>query len=147
SSAFPKKQAGPPEARLYRTARAGHARCGHLLDDNAGVLSGRLYAPLARSDCPGRHRRSLAGHLRARIAGNAAAGGKRSEYGPSQSDMRSEEEKPRHDHERSDWNLNYVVWGAITLVIAVTVMCTASWWIFRTFQSWAESRVLGTALA
>jgi len=60
--------------------------------------------------------------------------------------MSSGEKKPRHDHEHSDWNLKYVVWGVITLVISVTVMCTASWWIFRTFQSWAESRVLGTAL-
>ena len=61
--------------------------------------------------------------------------------------MSSGEKTPRHDHERSDWNLKYVVWGVITLVICVTVMCTASWWIFRTFQSQAESRVLGTALA
>ena len=61
--------------------------------------------------------------------------------------MSSQEKKPRHDHERSDWNLSYVVSAAIMLVIAVTAMCAGSWWIFRTFQRSAESRVMGTASA
>jgi hypothetical protein len=60
--------------------------------------------------------------------------------------MSSRENQPRNDHERSDWNLNYVLWGGIALVVAVILMLTASWWIFRQFESTAGERVLGTAL-
>ena len=59
--------------------------------------------------------------------------------------MNAKEKEPRHDHERSDWNLNFVVWGGITLVIAVTVILAGSWWIFRNFQRSAANRVMGTA--
>src|SRR5215813_8095136 len=61
--------------------------------------------------------------------------------------MSEEERKPRHDHERSDWNLSYVVWGAITLVVAVTVMLIGLWWIFKEFEGWAANRQMGTARA
>jgi hypothetical protein len=59
--------------------------------------------------------------------------------------MSSEENKPRHDHERTDWDLKYVVWGFVVLVISVAVILAASWWIFREFQSWAANRQMGTA--
>jgi hypothetical protein len=61
--------------------------------------------------------------------------------------MNSDSENPRRDHERTDWNLNYVLWGGITLVIAVAIVLAGSWWIFRNFQKSAASRVSGTALA
>jgi hypothetical protein len=61
--------------------------------------------------------------------------------------MNSERTNLRRDHERTDWNLNYPLWGGITLVIAVAVILAGSWWIFRDFQRSAASRVLGTALA
>ena len=61
--------------------------------------------------------------------------------------MSSEEHKPRHDHERSDWNLNYVVWGAIVLVVSVAVGLLALWWMFKEFHGWAENRQMGTARA
>ena len=59
--------------------------------------------------------------------------------------MSSEENKPRHDHERSDWDLRYVVWGSIALIVSVAVMMAASWWIFKEFRSWAGDRQMGTA--
>ena len=61
--------------------------------------------------------------------------------------MSSEQPKPRHDHERSDWNLNYVVWGAIALVASVAVGLLALWWMFKAFHGWAENRQMGTARA
>jgi hypothetical protein len=59
--------------------------------------------------------------------------------------MSSQENKPRRDHERSDWDLRYVVWGSIVLVVSVAVMLPALWWIFKEFQSWAGNRQMGTA--
>src|SRR5437764_148920 len=35
-------------------------------------------------------------------------------------DMSSEEHKPRHDHERSDWTMKYVFWSAFALFTAST---------------------------
>jgi hypothetical protein len=61
--------------------------------------------------------------------------------------MSSEKEHPLHDHERTDWNLNYVLAGFTALVIAVTVILLASWWIFRDLHGSAESRILGTGPA
>jgi|ERR1051326_5022476 hypothetical protein len=61
--------------------------------------------------------------------------------------MSREEKHPKHDHERTDWNLNYVLWGFITLVVSVAIILVASWWIFREFHDTAQSRVLGTAPA
>jgi hypothetical protein len=58
--------------------------------------------------------------------------------------MSSEKNKPRHDHERSDWNLSYVVWGAIVLVVSVAMILAASWRIFKEFQGWAAARQMGT---
>src|SRR5262249_39060768 len=46
-----------------------------------------------------------------------------------------------------DWNLKYVLVGVLTLVISVTVILVASWWIFCDLHGSAESRVLGTGLA
>ena len=59
--------------------------------------------------------------------------------------MSSEANKPRYDHERSDWNLRYVVWGSITLIVSVTVMLIALWWIFKEFHGWAANRQMGIA--
>jgi hypothetical protein len=51
------------------------------------------------------------------------------------------------DHERSDWNLNYVTVGFVALVIAVTVILSGGWWIFGKLQNSAASReVQGTRL-
>jgi hypothetical protein len=61
--------------------------------------------------------------------------------------MNSKERQRRHDHERSDWDLKYVIWGAITLAISVSVIVAGSWWIFRNFENSAATRVLGTAPA
>jgi hypothetical protein len=58
--------------------------------------------------------------------------------------MSSEEKKPRYDHERSDWDLRYVVWGSIVLVVSVTLILAVSWWIFREFDRWAAGRQMGT---
>jgi len=58
--------------------------------------------------------------------------------------MSPEEKNKRHGHEHSDWNLNWVAGGGITLVISVAIMLIVSWWIFREFQYWASSRQLGT---
>src|SRR5437763_17179313 len=59
--------------------------------------------------------------------------------------MSSGMNKPRHDHERSDWDLTYVVRGAIVLIVSVAVMLAALWWMFREFQGWAANRQMGTA--
>jgi hypothetical protein len=59
--------------------------------------------------------------------------------------MSSEEKKPRHDHERTDWDLRYVVWGSIVLVVSVALILAASWWIFKSFQGGAANRQMGTA--
>jgi hypothetical protein len=59
--------------------------------------------------------------------------------------MSSEKKKPRHDHERSDWDLRYVVWGSIVLVVSVAIILAVSWWIFRKFDRWAADRQMGTA--
>jgi hypothetical protein len=56
----------------------------------------------------------------------------------------SAEHHNRHDHERSDWNLKWVLWSFALLVISVAIMITASWWIFKTFHFAAASRQLGT---
>jgi len=61
--------------------------------------------------------------------------------------MSSEKTHPLHDHERTDWNLNYVLVGFVALIISVTAILAASWWIFRDFRGSAESRVLGTGPA
>lgn len=60
--------------------------------------------------------------------------------------MSSGERHPRRDHERTDWNLNYVMVAVITMVISVAIILAGSWWIFLDFQKSAASRVLGTAL-
>jgi len=44
------------------------------------------------------------------------------------------------DHERSDWNLSYVVWGSITLTVSVAVILAGSWWLFRQFHATAGNR-------
>jgi hypothetical protein len=59
--------------------------------------------------------------------------------------MSSEKKKPRHDHERSDWDLRYVVWGSIALVVSVAIILAVAWWIFRAFDRWAADRQMGTA--
>ncbi len=59
----------------------------------------------------------------------------------------SSHEKKRRGHERSDWNLNWVLGGGITLVISVALMLIGSWWVFRVFQYSAASRQLGTVAA
>ena len=59
--------------------------------------------------------------------------------------MSSEEHKPRHDHERSDWDLRYVVWGSAILVISLVVTLTALWWLFGEFYGWSGNRQMGTA--
>src|SRR5437016_9454049 len=59
--------------------------------------------------------------------------------------MSREENKPRHDHERSDWELKYVVWTSISLVVSVAVILIALWWIFKEFEGSAENRQMGTA--
>ena len=56
----------------------------------------------------------------------------------------SAEHPNRHDHERTDWKLKWVLWSFALLVIAVAVMLAGSWWIFRTFHFTAASRELGT---
>ncbi|HEY2381489.1 MAG TPA: hypothetical protein VGK48_09960 [Terriglobia bacterium] len=60
--------------------------------------------------------------------------------------MSSNEEDKHRGHEHSDWNLNWVLGGVITLVISVAVMLSASWWIFREFQGWAANRRMGTVV-
>ncbi len=59
--------------------------------------------------------------------------------------MSSQENKKRRDHERTDWNLNWVLFGGIALVVSVALMLIGSWWIFRNFQSSAAGRQMGTA--
>jgi hypothetical protein len=59
--------------------------------------------------------------------------------------MTSEEHKPRHDHERSDWELKYVVWALVSFVISITVMLIGLWWIFKEFDRWAADRQMGAA--
>jgi hypothetical protein len=61
--------------------------------------------------------------------------------------MSEKEHKPRHDHERSDWDLRYVVWGSILLTVSVALILTASWWLFKEFESWAANRQMGMAHA
>ena len=61
--------------------------------------------------------------------------------------MSSENKRPLHDHERTDWNLIHIAWAFLTLVIAVIIILAGSWWIFRDFHRSAESRVLGTGPA
>jgi hypothetical protein len=60
--------------------------------------------------------------------------------------MSPNETNKRRDHERSDWNLTWVVGGGIALVISTAIMLLASWWIFKEFQSSAAARQLGTAM-
>ena len=59
--------------------------------------------------------------------------------------MSSQENKPRHDHERTDWDLRYVLTGLLAVVISVVLILVASWWIFRVFYNWAADRQMGTA--
>lgn len=58
--------------------------------------------------------------------------------------MSSGEKNKRGGHERTDWNLKWVVGGGITLVISVFIMLLASWWIFKAFRASAADRQLGT---
>ena len=60
--------------------------------------------------------------------------------------MSSNQEDKHRGHEHSDWNLNWVLGGVITLVISVAVMLTASWWLFREFRGWAADRQMGTVV-
>src|SRR5215831_16636742 len=60
--------------------------------------------------------------------------------------MNSREHNNRRAHERTDWNLKWVLWSAITLVLSVAIMLSVSWWVFRKFQSVAASRQMGTAV-
>jgi len=59
--------------------------------------------------------------------------------------MSSNEHRPKHDHERSDWTLSWVVWSAILLVMTGALLLAGAWWVFREFQASAASRQLGTA--
>ena len=61
--------------------------------------------------------------------------------------MSSEEHKPRRDHDRTDWNLRYVVWGAAVLVVSISVGLTALWWMFKEFHGGAANQQMGTARA
>jgi len=58
----------------------------------------------------------------------------------------SDETNKRRDHERTDWNLTWVVGGGLALGISVFMMLLGSWWIFKAFNSSAASRQLGTAM-
>ena len=58
--------------------------------------------------------------------------------------MSSEEKNRGRAHEHSDWNLNWVVGGGITLVISVFILLLVSWWIFKAFRASAADRRLGT---
>ena len=60
--------------------------------------------------------------------------------------MSANESNKRRDHERTDWNLRWVVGGGLALVISVAIMLLGSWWIFKEFHSSAASRQLGTAI-
>jgi len=42
----------------------------------------------------------------------------------------SEERKSKHDHERSDWNVRFIVWAVMVLMVSGVVMHVAVWWIF-----------------
>ena len=55
------------------------------------------------------------------------------------------ETKPRRDHERSDWNMSYVLLTAILFAVSVTVLCAGAWWIFRQLHASAAARHMGTA--
>ncbi len=59
--------------------------------------------------------------------------------------MSSEQHKPRHDHERSDWDPRYVVWGSTVLAISIAVLLAGLWWLFKEFYSWDANRQMGTA--
>src|SRR5437870_3537253 len=61
--------------------------------------------------------------------------------------MSSEQHKPRRDHDRTDWNLRYVVWGAVVLVVSVGIGLVALWWMFKEFNGWAANQQMGTARA
>jgi hypothetical protein len=61
--------------------------------------------------------------------------------------MSSEDNRPRHDHERSDWDLRYVFWGFVLLTVSVALILTVSWWMFKEFDSWAANRQMGMAHA
>ncbi len=56
----------------------------------------------------------------------------------------TDKSKPRHDHERTDWNLKWVITSFVILVIAVSTLIAGSWWVFRNFQFAAASRQMGT---
>jgi hypothetical protein len=60
--------------------------------------------------------------------------------------MNSRDQNKPRAHELSDWNLKWVLWGAITLVLSVAIMLSASWWVFRKFQNIAANRQMGTAV-
>ena len=59
--------------------------------------------------------------------------------------MSTGENKQKHDHERSDWDLRYVALGTIVLVVSVALILAASWWIFKELHGWSASRQMGTA--
>src|SRR5215475_6861375 len=60
--------------------------------------------------------------------------------------MNSHEHSKRRAHEHTDWNLKWVLWGGITLVVSVAIMLSVSWWVFRKFQNLAANRQMGTAV-
>jgi hypothetical protein len=60
--------------------------------------------------------------------------------------MNSSGNNKRRAHEHTDWNLKWVLWGVITLVVSVAIMLSGSWWVFRKFQYFAASRQMGTAV-
>ena len=59
--------------------------------------------------------------------------------------MSSKSNTPKHDHERTDWDLRFVFWDAVSLVVCVAVFLAVSWWIFLQFRDTAANRRLGTA--
>lgn len=58
--------------------------------------------------------------------------------------MNPENHEKRRDHEHSDWDLRYVVYGAVSLALSLVLMLAGSWWIFKKFDSDAASRQTGT---
>jgi hypothetical protein len=55
------------------------------------------------------------------------------------------EPEHRYDHERSDWNLRYVVRGVVALVVSGIVILAGTWWVFLEFYSASSSLKTGAA--
>ena len=131
------------EALVYRAAGARHAYRRYVLDDHAGILSRQFTIHwldlIALAGIGGiwlaMYARQLSECLCWRSMIRTRFPIKRYELG---------ENKTRHDHERSDWNLKWVIGSFAILVISVTVLIAGSWWVFRDFQFAAANRQMGT---